>query len=212
MFLIDELKEVIRRVYYIRHFGNDVGKNVSINPFKSIIQSASGSLLNDNIFVGNHFYLVGKVNIGKNVMIGPFVRILNGNHLFAVLGKSNFYLKPNQNIEKPITTIEDEVWIGANTTILNGSTIFMGAVVGAGSVVVRDIPPFVIAAGNPCTARRRIFSDERLKTHLQILGYQESLITDVIKLRQNLVGGLGIIDYSEKYEGCYNYELIVGIG
>lgn len=56
--------------------------------------------------------------------------------------------------------IYDHVWIGGNVTILPGVKINRGAIIGAGSVVVDDIPPYVIAAGNPCKVIRSITSDD----------------------------------------------------
>ena len=56
---------------------------------------------------------------------------------------------------KPIH-IEDYVWLGGNVTVLPGVTIGAGAVIGAGSVVVKDIPPRVVAAGNPCRVIREL--------------------------------------------------------
>lgn len=55
-------------------------------------------------------------------------------------------------------TIEDDVWIGGNVTILQGITIHEGAVIGAGSVVVKDVPPFTINVGNPA----RVVKDRRI--------------------------------------------------
>ena len=56
---------------------------------------------------------------------------------------------------KPVT-IEDNVWIGGNSTILPGVTIGHGSVIGAGSVVVKSIPPDTVAAGNPCKEIKKI--------------------------------------------------------
>lgn len=57
--------------------------------------------------------------------------------------------------------IQDKAWIGFNAIILKGVTIGEGAVVGAGSVVSRDVPPFTIVAGNPARVIRELRSDER---------------------------------------------------
>ena len=56
---------------------------------------------------------------------------------------------------KPVI-IYDNVWIGGNVTILPGVKINQGAIIGAGSVVTEDIPPYVIAVGNPCRVIRSI--------------------------------------------------------
>ena len=74
----------------------------------------------------------------------------------------NFYSDINlTSLEyaKPVT-IYDNVWIGGNVTILLGVKINQGAIIGAGSVVTHDIPPYVIAAGNPCEVIRSITQED----------------------------------------------------
>lgn len=61
--------------------------------------------------------------------------------------------------------IENHVWIASNVIINGGVTIGEGAVIGSGSVVTRDIPPMVVAAGNPCRVLRKITEADRL--HLE---------------------------------------------
>ena len=65
-------------------------------------------------------------------------------------------------VARPIT-VGDRVWIGGNTTILGGVHIGDEAVIGAGSVVTRDIPPKVVAVGNPCRVLRPITEKDRLR-------------------------------------------------
>lgn len=65
----------------------------------------------------------------------------------------------------PGITIEDDVWIGANVTLLKGLTIGTGAVVGAGSVVTRTVAPYTIVAGVPAKKLRDRFSPEALERH-----------------------------------------------
>lgn len=62
--------------------------------------------------------------------------------------------------ERPVT-VNDDVWIGANTSVLRGVTIGEGAIVGAGSVVTHDIPSYTIAVGNPARVIRELTPDER---------------------------------------------------
>jgi len=62
--------------------------------------------------------------------------------------------------EAPVR-IDDDVWIGCNVVVLKGVTIGRAAVVGAGSVVTKDVPPYVIVAGNPARVIRELAPDER---------------------------------------------------
>lgn len=100
------------------------------------------------------------VNIGDMVFIAPN----------CVLACSSHAIHPSQRskgigISKPIT-IEDEVWIGANSTILGGVTIGKGSIIGAGSVVTKDIPEGVIARGIPCKVIRKITDEDKMDSSL----------------------------------------------
>ena len=89
-----------------------------------------------------------KVVIGSNVLFGPSVQLYTASHpLDAGLRRQGL------EFGKPIV-IGDDVWVGGNAVICPGVTIGAGAVIGAGSVVTRDVPPAVLAAGNPCRVIR----------------------------------------------------------
>ncbi|WP_017413831.1 sugar O-acetyltransferase [Clostridium tunisiense] len=95
------------------------------------------------------------IHVGKNVFIGPGTCISCAGH--AVDSKQR---AEGIGDSKPIT-IKDDVWIGANCTILGGVTIGEGSIVGAGSVVTKDIPAGVIAVGNPCKVLREITIEDK---------------------------------------------------
>jgi acetyltransferase-like isoleucine patch superfamily enzyme len=87
----------------------------------------------------------GGICIGNHVLIGQSVNIHAENHRFA---------DPNLRIDQQGVSyqgviIKDDVWIGSKTTILDGVTIDQGAVIGAGAVVTKPIPPYAIAIGVP---------------------------------------------------------------
>ena len=94
------------------------------------------------------------VNIGANVFIGPGVCVACAGHA----------MDPSQRAEgigtsKPVT-IGNDVWIGANAVVCGGVTIGDRSVIGAGSVVNREIPSGVVAAGNPCRVIREITEED----------------------------------------------------
>lgn len=111
-----------------------------------------------NIIIGDHFYAnrnlvildCAKVIIGNHVMIGPNCTLAAATHPSDPLVR-------RQGLEyaKEII-IEDDVWLGAGVIILPGVTIKKGSVIGAGSVVTKDIPEEVIAYGNPCKVIKKI--------------------------------------------------------
>lgn len=98
---------------------------------------------------------VAKVKIGDNCQLAPNVSIYTAGHPVHPDSRNSLY-------EYGIgVTIGDNVWIGGNTVILPGVHIGSNTVIGAGSVVTKDIPDWVIAAGNPCKVIREITEDDR---------------------------------------------------
>jgi maltose O-acetyltransferase len=113
-----------------------------------------GIVLGDRSGIGIDSQLIGPVRLGRDVMMGPRVTILTQNHAFSDLGRP---MNEQGAAEVAPVTIEDDVWIGMATIILPGVTIGTGAVVGAGSVVTKSIPPYAVSVGNPA----RVIRDRR---------------------------------------------------
>ncbi|WP_251861327.1 sugar O-acetyltransferase [Clostridium sp. Marseille-Q2269] len=96
------------------------------------------------------------VHIGANAFIAPGVCLACAGHAFIPEQRA-----AGIGTSKPIT-IEDNVWIGANSTVCGGVTIGAGSIIGAGSVVNKSIPAGVIAVGNPCKVLRLITEEDRI--------------------------------------------------
>ena len=92
---------------------------------------------------------VCRVRIGDYTLFGPAVQIYTATH------PMNAELRRTRELAKPVE-IGSDVWVGGGAIILPGVRIGNGAVIGAGSVVTRDIPERVFAAGNPCRVIREI--------------------------------------------------------
>ena len=111
-----------------------------------------------NIFVGENFYMnhngvildAAKVEFGDNVFIAPNCGFYTAGHPIDVEQR-------NKGLEyaKPIK-VGDNVWIGGNVVVLPGVTIGNNCVIGAGSIVVKNIPDNSIAVGNPCKVIKQI--------------------------------------------------------
>jgi maltose O-acetyltransferase len=113
----------------------------------------------ENTFIGHQVLITGseraEIIIGKNVDIAPRVTILSGTHEVDMLGSRAAGKGFGANV-----VIGDGVWIGANSTILPGVKIGEKAVIGAGSVVVDNIPAMSLAVGNPCRPIKLWSQDE----------------------------------------------------
>ena len=107
----------------------------------------AGITVGENCFFGEYNVIRGQggVHIGNNVYTGPMVQLVAVNHVY------NNPDKPirEQGITAKGITIEDDVWLGANVTVVDGVTIGKGCIIGAGAVVTKDIPPYSIAVGTP---------------------------------------------------------------
>ena len=99
------------------------------------------------------------LTIGNNcgfsgTVVGCFIKIKIGNNVRCgantLITDSDWHLDDSRLGDAQAITIKDNVFLGVNVTVLKGATIGKNSVIGAGSVVVSDIPPHVTAAGNPC--------------------------------------------------------------
>jgi acetyltransferase-like isoleucine patch superfamily enzyme len=102
---------------------------------------------------GGSLCVVERIVIGNNVALGAGVHIVDTD--FHPLNSQIRHLFPNTADSAPVV-IEDDVFVGMNSIILKGVTIGRRSVVGAGSVVARDVPPGVVVAGNPAKVIREI--------------------------------------------------------
>lgn len=104
-----------------------------------------------NVFINQNctFYDLGGIDIADDVMIGPNVSIITAGHPVAPSERRTCV------IAKPVV-IERNVWIAAGAIIIGGVTVGENAVVAAGSVVTRDVPPNTLVGGNPATIIRSI--------------------------------------------------------
>lgn len=121
----------------------------------------------NNLIVGESFYAnfnftaldCAQIIIGDNVMIGPNCSIVTPIHPLLPKERNIRYKQDGTpytlEYAKPIA-IGNDCWLASNVTVIGGVTIGEGCVIGAGSVVTRDIPPHSFAAGNPCRVIRAI--------------------------------------------------------
>ena len=124
------------------------GKNINIGKGSTFSWRIS---IGDNSSIGAFSTIYGETHIGKNVMMGADVNIYTQNHSFNDLSKP--MCEQGMQEEKPVI-IEDDVWIGGQVIILPGVTIKKGAIIGAGTVVTKDVPEYAIFCGNPGVVKK----------------------------------------------------------
>lgn len=132
----------------------------------------------ENTYIGKDFYAnfdcvfldAAEIRIGDRVLLGPRVSLLTPMHPISIKGRQS-----GLESARPIT-IGDDVWLGGNTTVLPGVTIGSGSIIGAGSVVTKDIPAGVVAVGNPCRVLRAISKEDDKYWDDQIKEYDQKKI------------------------------------
>lgn len=102
--------------------------------------------LGKNSGLGSRAYIGRYTSIGEDVMMGPNVTILTHNHRFDSI---SIPMRLQGFEEYKPVTIEDDVWVGQQVIILPGTHIGRGSIIGAGSVVTKDVEPYSIVGGNP---------------------------------------------------------------
>lgn len=150
------LKYILISLNSINNLYRDLKYKLIIpNRGKNIIIGRNFTYSNpENIYLGNNIYIShdvefitnnSRIIVGNYVLIGPYTLITTSNYKLNKINKPIY----TQGIISKIVNIADDVWIGAHVSILSGVKIGKGAVIGAGSVVTKDIPPYAVAVGVP---------------------------------------------------------------
>ncbi len=136
-----------RRVFIRNKHAIEFGKNITLahNCFISPVSLKVGN----NCWLGVNNFICGKVEIGNDVILGPNVSIPGATH--PITTNIPFAGSP-AHVEG--TIIGDSVWIGSNSTIIDGIRIGAGAVIAANSVVTKDVPPYAVVGGVPAKILR----------------------------------------------------------
>ena len=122
-----------------------IGKRSVIEDYTCINNAVGEIRIGDNTRIGIHNTIIGPVHIGSQVNLAQGVVISGLNHIYQDTNKPI----SEQGVSTNMITIQDDVWIGANVVIAAGVTIGKHCVIGAGSIVTRDITDYSVAVGNP---------------------------------------------------------------
>lgn len=151
--IVEELLGKSENAFINPPFFCDYGKNIEVG--KNFFANYNCTLLD-----------VAKIKIGDNCQFAPNVAIYTAGHPVHPVTRSTLYEYGKE------VTIGDNVWLGGNTVVCPGVHVGNNVVIGAGSVVTKDIPDWSIAAGNPCRVIRKITKDDRRKL------FRDELIDD----------------------------------
>ncbi len=129
-------------------------KNCSISGAKNLHIGTNVSLSSATILCTR-----AKLIIGDDVMFGPHVTVVTGDHRIDIPDRPMISIKDSEKLPEndQDVVIENDVWVGANAIILKGVTIGTGSVICAGAVVTKDVPPYSIVGGVPAKVIKKRF-------------------------------------------------------
>ena len=141
----------VKLAKFINLYGCEIGDETKIGTFVEIQKNAT---VGKRCKVSSHTFICEGVTIEDNVFIGHSVAFINDSYPRSTTAEGQLQTEADWKVEK--TLVKKGASIGSGSTILSKVTIGENSIIGAGSVVTRDIPPNSIAYGNPARVRRQI--------------------------------------------------------
>lgn len=132
---------------------------------------------NEYSYVGSNCLIYPGVSIGRYTMLAQNVQIIGADHNYKIPGTPTTF---SGRLELKPTQIGRDVWIGANSIIFTGVSIGDGVIIGAGSIVTKNVEPYSIYAGVPAK-----FVKQRFSSDMDILKHNRMLDGKVLKSRRN---------------------------
>ena len=129
----------------------------------------------NSVYFGNYCHLsAGEILIDDYVMLASYVSIVGGDHIYNRSGKTMINSKRG---EQKTVVIEKDVWVGHGAIIMHGVTLHEGCIVSAGSIVLKDVQPYSIVAGNPAkkiknrfeSTEENIYHSKSIRENIKIL-------------------------------------------
>jgi len=136
---------------FINLYGCKIGDNTKIGPFVEVQKNAT---IGARCKISSHTFICEGVTIEDEVFVGHGVMFINDKYPKAATDTGT--LQTEEDWEVVPTVIKKRASIGSNATLLCGITVGSGSIIGAGSVVINDIPDNIIVAGNPAKIIRKI--------------------------------------------------------
>ena len=145
---------------FINLYGCEIGDDTKIGAFVEVQKNAT---IGKRCKVSSHTFVCEGVTIEDNVFIGHGVTFINDSFPRATTQEGELQTEKDWHVEK--TLVKRGASIGSGSTVLSNVTIGENAIVGAGSVVTRDVPPNAIVAGNPAKVLRLVENPSSLKVN-----------------------------------------------
>lgn len=169
--ILRKLKQVRCRLLLINKKNIRLGKNSTFGR-GTVFFAPNKMIIGKNVYIGKYCTLEADIEIGNDVLIGNNVGMIGKyDHDFSCIGKSikdspwigdSDYQFKGKGLK---IVIDNDVWIGYGAIIVSGVHVGHGAIVAAGSVVLKDIEPYSIVAGNPARVISQRFNDKQIREH-----------------------------------------------
>src|SRR6202023_1683413 len=149
------------RIYaFVNLYGCEIGDETRIGTF---VEIQKGALIGDNCKISSHTFICEGVTIESGVFVGHGVTFINDRYPLATNSAGQLQTEADWDCQK--TVVKRGASIGSGATLLGGITVGENAIVGAGSVVTKDVPANAIVAGNPAKLLRYV--DESRPVNMQ---------------------------------------------
>jgi virginiamycin A acetyltransferase len=180
------IKSILRKWYhrirlvYSQHNNRIFSHDVNFNALQGQdIEVREGTLIDSTSSIGSYSYIgrncaITKSSVGRYCSIANNVSIGQGEHeLNCISTSSVFYNAPYEELTSKECNVGDDVWIGVDAIILRGISIGIGAVIGANSVVTKDVPPFAVVVGCPAKIIKYRFESDKANSILESKWWNE---------------------------------------
>lgn len=175
MDLIRQLKVLRCKLLLAPHRNISIGNNTTFGR-GTVFWAPNRMTIGSNVYIGKYCTLQADMEIGNNIDIANNVGLIGKyDHDYSKVGVSikdapwigdvtyDFKGKDQKII------IDDDVWIGFGSVVFTGVHVHRGAIIAAGSIVTKDVPPYAIVAGNPAKIKGYRFTDEQITEHEKVL-------------------------------------------
>lgn len=169
--ILKRLKQLRCQLLLIRKRNIKFGKTSTFGR-GTVLYAPNQMVIGENVYIGKYCSLETDIEIGNDVLLGNNVGLIGKyDHDFSCIGKSikdspwigdSDYQFKGKGLK---IVVENDVWIGYGSIIVSGVRIGCGAIVAAGSVVLKDVEPYTIVAGNPARVVSRRFDDNQIREH-----------------------------------------------